>query len=119
SVSRQVFRASTTRTKPAVNTIRAISGGDSRSAMPSPSAAHAATRWILKLGCVRTRVARPSKAKPNERTIRAAVLADEAKRPQGLLLASAHACAIGVGLVVVAEHMQDPVGDQVADLAIR
>ena len=64
-------------------------------------------------------MARPSKAKPNERTILAPVLADEAKRPQGLLLASAHARAVGFGFVVVAEHVQDPVGDQVADLAVR
>jgi len=45
-------------------------------------------------------------------------LADEPKRLQGFFLTLAHAALLGGVFVVVAEDVQDPVGDQVCELAL-
>ena len=47
-----------------------------------------------------------------------ASLTGETKRPQGVLLLLAHATLVVVVFVVVAQHVQDAVRHQVADLAI-
>src|SRR5438105_3262473 len=63
-------------------------------------------------------VARPSKAKPNDRTSRRPESADEAKGLERLFLALAHAALIDFVFVVVTEDVQDTVRHQVGDFAL-